>query len=95
MVPRSGFSGRGNMPTGKKRPGKKRRTFRAAAWTGRVLGWALIFLAIFSIPQVGGLAPFLSRFRLLPSLALGLVGIVWVIGIELFFGFFNRYLSGN
>jgi hypothetical protein len=60
-----------------------------------VVGWTLIFLAIFSIPQVGSLAPLLSHFRLLPSLAIGLVGIAWVIGIELFFGFFNRYLSGN
>jgi len=74
---------------------KIRRTFRAAEWTGRVVGWTLIFLAILNIPQVGSIAPLLSHFRLLTSAALGVAGIAWVIGIELFFGFFNRYLSGN
>jgi hypothetical protein len=32
---------------------------------------------------------------LLASLALALLGVVWVIGLELFLRFFDRYLSRN
>jgi hypothetical protein len=36
-----------------------------------------------------------ASLGLLSSLALGLVGVVWLIGVELFLRFFDQYLSRN
>ena len=33
--------------------------------------------------------------KLLSSLALGLLGIAWIVGLELFLRFFDKFLSRN
>jgi len=62
----------------------------------RILGWLLIVLAILGLPQMrfltGGLE---GSFRFLASLAAVLAGIAWLVGVELFFRFFDQYLSRN
>jgi hypothetical protein len=72
-----------------------RRAFRSIVWGGRIVGWMLITLAIFSATQIGQLSWMGGGVRLLASLVLTLLGVVWVIGLELFLRFFDRYLSGN
>ena len=55
------------------------------------MGWILIAFAILNLPQI----QLVDGFRLLSSVALGVVGIAWVVGLELFLHFFDRYLSRN
>jgi len=73
-----------------------RVVFCAALRTARVFGWILIALAILGLPQmrflIGRLA---ADFGLLSSIALGLAGIAWLVGVKLFLRFFDRYLSRN
>ena len=73
-----------------------RVVFCAALRTARVFGWVLIALAILGLPQmrflIGRLA---AGFGLLSSIALGLAGIAWLVGVKLFLRFFDRYLSRN
>jgi hypothetical protein len=73
-----------------------RVVFCAALRTARVFGWILIALAILGLPQmrflIGRLA---AGFGLLSSIALGLAGIAWLVGVKLFLRFFDRYLSRN
>lgn len=68
---------------------QKHRAFRLIVWGGRASGWILIALAI------GALTRWAGGFRLLISVALGVLGIAWVVGLELFLRFFDRYLSRN
>jgi hypothetical protein len=63
------------------------RTFRLAMWIGRAIGWVLLFVVI-----VGIAGP---RSKLLPSFALWLMAVAWIVGLEQFFRFIDRYLSGN
>jgi hypothetical protein len=73
-----------------------RVVFCAALRTARVFGWILIALSILGLPQmrflIGRLA---ADFGLLSSIALGLAGIAWLVGVKLFLRFFDRYLSRN
>ena len=71
------------------------RMFRVAVWMGRAIGWALLLLAIFGIVQTKALPTIKDGFKLLPSIALALVGGAWLAGLELFLRFFDRYLSRN
>lgn len=75
--------------------GGQRRTFRVAVWIGRAIGWALLLVAILGAAQAELLPAILERFRLLPSVAMGLMAVVWIVGFELFLHFFDRYLSRN
>lgn len=75
--------------------GGQRRSFRLAVWIGRTIGWMLLLIAIFGMAEVELLPAMLGGFRLLPSVALGLMAVVWIAGLELFLHFFDRYLSGN
>jgi hypothetical protein len=75
--------------------GGQRRSFRLVVWVGRTIGWMLLLIAIFGIAEVELLPAMLGSFRLLPSVALGLMAVVWIAGLELFLHFFDRYLSGN
>ncbi len=72
---------------------QQHRALRWIVYVARVIGWVLITLAILSVPQVGALTGFASGFKLLSSLVLGVLGIAWVVGLELFLRFFDRYLS--
>jgi hypothetical protein len=55
----------------------------------------LIALAILNVPQIAALTGLAGRFRVLMSVGLGVLGIAWVVGLELFLRFFDRYLSRN
>jgi hypothetical protein len=64
-------------------------------WGSRAIGWALIALAVASAPRIGGLLHLEGSLRVFSSLVLGLVGLAWVVGLELFLRFFNKFLSRN
>jgi nucleotide-binding universal stress UspA family protein len=49
----------------------------------------------FGVAEARLLPAIMGNFKFLPSLALGLVAVVWIAGLELFLHFFDRYLSGN
>ncbi len=70
---------------------RQHRAFRTIVWGSRAMGWILIAFAILNLPQI----QLVDGFRLLSSVALGVVGIAWVVGLELFLHFFDRYLSRN
>jgi hypothetical protein len=72
-----------------------RRAFRSIVWGGRTVGCMLITLGFISARQTGPFSRMGRDIRLLASLALALLGVVWVIGLEMFLRFFDRYLSRN
>jgi hypothetical protein len=74
---------------------KKQRALRLIVWVGRISGSVLIALAIFNASQIGALTRLDGGFRVLMSAVLGTLGIAWVVGLELFLRFFDRYLSRN
>jgi len=74
---------------------KSYRALRRIVWAARAVGWVLVALAIanaLSFEFSGALG---GGFKLLVSLVLGLMGIAWTVGLELFLRFFDRYLSRN
>ncbi len=71
------------------------RIFGIAVWIGRSVGWALLLVAIIGVAEARLLPSVIGSFELLPSLALGLIALSWIAGLELFLHFFDRYLSGN
>ena len=73
----------------------QQRIFHPAVWVGRVIGWVLLVIAVFGVAEVRLLPAIMGNFNFLPSLALGLVAVVWIAGLEVFLHFFDRYLSGN
>jgi hypothetical protein len=75
---------------------QERLVFSTALRITKTFGWVLIALAILSIPQLRFVTGRLAvSFGLLSSLALGLAGIAWLVGVKLFLYFFDRYLSRN
>jgi hypothetical protein len=74
---------------------REKRAFRVFVWGGRAIGWILIALAVGSSLDIGIVTHSSATFRLLSSLALGLVGMAWIIGLELFLRFFDKFLSHN
>ena len=72
---------------------QQHRALRWTVYVARAIGWVLVALAILSIPQIGAFTRLEGSFRLLSSLALGLLGVAWIVGLELFLRFFDRYLS--
>lgn len=71
------------------------RTLRMAVWIGRGIGGMLLLVAILGIMQAGFLPAMMGGFTLFPSIALALVGVAWIVGLELLLHFFDRYLSSN
>ena len=74
---------------------QEQRALRLIVWVGRTSGWVLIALAILNASQIGTLTRLDGGFRVLMSVALGVLGIAWVVGLELVLRFFDRYLSRN
>ena len=72
---------------------QQHRALRGIVYVARAIGWVLIALAILSVLQIGPLNRLAGGFRVASSVALGLLGIVWVVGLDLFLRFFDRYLS--
>jgi hypothetical protein len=85
----------GKFEQGKATRATNRRAFRMIVWIGRAIGGILIALAILSIPGIKALTGLAGGFKLVSSLALGLLGIAWVVGLELLLHFFDQYLSRN
>ena len=75
--------------------GGPHRTFRTAVWMGRSVGWMLLFVGIFGALQSEFSSRTMPAFRTFPSVALGLVAVIWIVVLELFLHFFDRYLSRN
>jgi hypothetical protein len=73
----------------------ERRSLRIIVWCSRTLGGTLIGLAIINFLLIGAVTPMWSSVKLLSSLALGLLGIAWIVGLEVFLKFFDRFLSRN
>jgi len=71
------------------------RVLRALVWTSRAAGWLLIALAVLNALPLPTLARAEGSVRLVSSLVLGLLGLAWVLGLEVFLRFFDRYLSRN
>jgi hypothetical protein len=75
---------------------QERLVFSTTLRASRAFGWILIALAILGMPQMRFLTGRLAvSFGVLSSLALGLAGVAWLVGVKLFLLFFDRYLSRN
>jgi hypothetical protein len=74
----------------------KRQVFGIVKGVTNAMGLILIALAILGLPEMrfftGRLA---ASFDLIMSVALGLAGVAWLLGVQLFVRFFDRYLSRN
>jgi hypothetical protein len=70
---------------------RDRRAFRFIVLGSRLVGRMLIALAFANLLQTG----VLGSLPLISSVALGLVGGAWIIGLELFLTFFDNFLSRN
>jgi hypothetical protein len=69
----------------------EKRAFRIIVWASRTVGWLLLALSIISFLEIS----LSGSLRLASSIALGLVAIVWIVGLELFLRFFDKFLSRN
>lgn len=73
-----------------------RQVFGAVLWVARIVGWILIALAILGLPQLRNLTGrFALSFGLIMSVVLGLTGVAWLLAVQAFLHFFDRYLSRN
>lgn len=74
----------------------KRRVLGMMVGIARAVGLVLIVLAILSLPQMRFLtAHFREGLGMASSLALGIVGILWLVAVECFIRFFDQFLSRN
>ena len=76
----------------------KHKAHRALRWlvrAGRAIGVLLVALAVLSFFPPTAFGPLGPGLRLLAAVALGLVGIAWIFGLELFLRLFDGYLSRN
>jgi hypothetical protein len=74
----------------------RRRVVGVAVHTARIIGFLLIALAILSLPMMRAVTGHLAvSLTYISSLVLGIVGIVWLIGLGVFLRFFDQFLSRN
>jgi predicted tellurium resistance membrane protein TerC len=74
----------------------RRRVLGGMVGLARIIGFGLIVLAVLSLPPMRFLAGSLAGVvAILSSLALGVVGIVLLIGVQVFLRFFDQFLSRN
>jgi hypothetical protein len=74
----------------------KRQVLGVAKRVTNAMGMILIALAILGLPEMRFLTGRLAAsFDLIMSVALGLAGVAWLLGVQLFVRFFDRYLSRN
>jgi hypothetical protein len=77
-------------------PKPNRQVFGVAIGVTRTMGLILIALAILGLPELRILTGRLAvSFNLIMSALLGLAGVAWLVGVQLFVRFFDRYLSRN
>ena len=73
-----------------------RLVFGVAIGATRTMGLMLIVLGILGFPGMRFLTGRLAdSFDVINSVALGLAGVAWLVGVQLFVRFFDRYLSRN
>jgi hypothetical protein len=58
-------------------------------------GWVMVAIAAPGALQIAVLMLLARGYRVASSLVLGLFGIAWIVGVELFLHFFDRFLSRN
>ena len=74
----------------------KRQVFGIALRVSRTMGLILIAIAILGLPQMQSVTGRLaSSIELIMSVTLLLAGLIWLIGVQVFLHFFDRYLSRN
>jgi hypothetical protein len=74
----------------------KRRVLGMMVGIARAVGLVLIVLAILSLPQMRFFTAHLREgLGTASSLALGIVGILWLVAVECFIRFFDQFLSRN
>jgi hypothetical protein len=74
----------------------KRQVLGVAQGVTNAIGLILIALAILGLPEMRFLTGRLAvSVDLIMSVALGLAGVAWLVGVQLFVRFFDRYLSRN
>jgi hypothetical protein len=74
----------------------KRQVLGVAKRVTNAIGLILIALAILGLPEMRFLTGRLAvSFDLIMSVALGLAGVAWLVGVQLFVRSFDRYLSRN
>jgi len=74
----------------------KRRVMGTLILIARLIGLGLIVLGVLSLPQtrflIGNIA---GKIGIVAALALGLVGLLWLIAVQVFLYFFDQFLSRN
>jgi hypothetical protein len=74
----------------------KRRIMGSAIWIARLIGASLILLATLSFVQMRFLAGSATgKLGMATAITLGLVGIAWLIAVQVFVHFFDQFLSRN
>jgi hypothetical protein len=69
----------------------EKRAFRMIVWASRAVGWLLIALSVISFPETR----LSGSLKVASSVAVGFLAIVWIVGLELFLRFFDKFLSRN
>jgi len=74
----------------------KRRVTGSMILIARLVGLGLIVLGVLSLPQTRFLTGSMAgKIGVVAALVLGLVGIVWLIAVQVFLRFFDQFLSRN
>lgn len=74
----------------------KRQVMGSVILIARLIGLGLVVLGALSLPQMRFLTGNIAgKLGIVAALALGLVGIVWLIAVQLFLRFFDQFLSRN
>jgi hypothetical protein len=72
------------------------RILGALIWVARSFGLLLIALGILSLPPMRFLTGHLAvSLEVISCVALTLMGVACLVGVELFLGFFDQYMSRN
>lgn len=74
----------------------RRRAIGIAVSAARIVGLVMVILALISLPPLRTLIGKMAvPISFVASVMLGLVGLVWLAGVELFLRFFDQFLSRN
>jgi len=74
----------------------KRRVMGTLILMARLIGLGLIVLGVLSLPQTRFLTGNIAgKIGIVAALALGFVGILWLIAVQVFLYFFDQFLSRN
>ena len=73
---------------------RTRRAFHIAVWAGRALGAILFLIAVGGIVEQFSAGKAVA-FRVFSAVVLAVVAIAWILCLEVFLRFFDRYLSRN